>query len=237
MRSLLILWFVFTFPLSIFSQELEKILEAHYKASAQDKLGKVETIVTSGKNSYAMADIGSSFRMFKGRPNKIRIEGEFQGSKVIQTYDGETGWMFAPAMGIPEPKEMKGEELETILNQSDFGSPLWNYEEKGNSVELVGVSEDGSADHLKLTTAKNELNFYIDKESHLISSIRSIQVIGGAETEIEVVLMNYKSVKGIPIAQQVVTKMNGEVVTTVDIERVEYNLKLDASLFEKPSSK
>ncbi len=219
---------------SISAQELEKILDDHYKASAQDKMKKIETIITSGENEYSMAGISSTFIMYQGRPNKIRVQGEFQGSQVIRTFNGQTGWMYAPKMGITEPKEMKGEELETILNQSDFENPLWNYQEKGHTLELVGASEDGSAHHLKLTTDRDELNFYIDKKSHLVCSIKSTQVMGGAEKEIEVVLKDFKTSKGIPMAHYILTMMDGEVVTTIHIEKVEYNKKLDPSLFEKP---
>jgi outer membrane lipoprotein-sorting protein len=216
---------------------LDKILEAHYKASAQEKMQKVETIITSGKNIYSMAGIESTFIMYQIRPNKLRIESEFQGSKVIQTYNGQAGWMYAPAMGIAEPKEMKGQELESILSQSEFENPLWNYEEKGSSLELVGASEEGSADHLRLTTKNgNELNMFIDRKSHLITSIRSLQVMGGSETEIEVNLKDYKTVKGIPYAQSIETKMSGEVVTTIEIEKIEYNKKIDPALFEKPAT-
>ncbi len=236
MRSLLLTLSIILLSITSSAQDLEEILVAHYKAAAQEKMQKIETIITSGKDIYTMAGIESSFTMYQERPNKIRIQGEFQGSEVIQTYDGQTGWMYAPAMGIPEPKEIKGEELKTILNQAEFENPLWNYEEKGHELEQIGTSDDGSADHLKLTTTNgNELNFFIDKKSHLITSIKSSQIMGGSETEIEVVLKDYKNVKGIPVAQHVVTKMNGEVVTTIDIEKVEYNKKIDPALFEKPT--
>ncbi len=211
------------------------ILEAHYEAAAQEKMQKVETIITTGKNVYSMAGFESTFTMYQQRPNKIRIQGDFNGSKVIQTYNGQNGWMYAPAMGIPQPKEMKGEELESILSQTEFENPLWNYIEKGNKLELIGQSEDGSADHLRMNTSDGDkLDFFISRSSHLITSIRSKQVMGGAETEIEVVLQDYKNVKGIPMAQRVVTKMNGEVVTTIQIEKVEFNKQIESNLFEKP---
>jgi len=236
MRILLVALSISFLTLSSSAQDLDKILDAHFKASAQEKMQKVETIITSGKNIYSLAGIESTFIMYQTRPNKLRIEGEFQGSKVIQTYNGQVGWMYAPAMGIAEPKEMKGQELESILSQSEFENPLWNYEEKGSSLELVGTSDDGSADHVRLTTKDgNELNMFVDRKSHLITSIKSLQVMGGSETEIEVSLMDYKTVKGIPLAQKYITKMSGEVVTTIDIENVEYNKKIDPALFEKPT--
>ena len=60
--------------------------------------------------------------------------------------------------------------------------------------------------------------------------------MGGSETEIEVFLKEYKNVKGIPVARSVVTKMNGEIVTTIEIEKVEFNKKIDPALFEKPTT-
>lgn len=216
-------------------QDLESILEAHYKAASMDKMEKIETIVTTGKNMYSMAGIESGFTMYQARPNKLRIEAEVQGSKLVQTYNGEKGWMYAPAMGISQPKELTEQELETILNQAEFENPLWNYSEKGNTIEFLGASEDGSADHLKLTNEKGDiLNFYISKESHLITSIKSTQLMGGSEQEIEINMKDYKNVKGIPVSHFIATKLGGQMVYTIAIEKVEYNQDIEPELFEKP---
>ncbi len=217
------------------AQNLESILEAHYKASSMEKMQKIETIFTIGKNMYSMAGIESGFTMYQARPNKLRIEAEVQGSKLIQTYNGEKGWMYAPAMGISQPKELSEQELETILNQAEFENPLWNYEEKGNTIEVIGSSEDGSEDHLKLTNEKGDvLNFFISKDTHLITTIKSTQLMGGSDQEIEIKMKDYKNVKGIPVSHFISTKLGGQVVYTITIEKVEYNQDLDPALFNKP---
>jgi outer membrane lipoprotein-sorting protein len=217
------------------AQRVDEILEAHYQAAGQEKMGKIETIVTYGKNRYSMAGIESSFILYRARPDKIRVESQFQGSSVIQAFNGERGWMVAPSMGIPEPKEMTTNELKSLLNQAEFENPLWNFEEKGSKLELIDSDPDDPADHLKLTTANGDvLHFFIDRKSHLISSIRTTQVMGGSETEITSVLQNYKSTRGIPVARSIQTRMNGETVTTIEIEKVEFNKKIDSTLFEKP---
>lgn len=219
-----------------YGQDLESILEAHYKAASVEKMQKIETIITTGKNMYSMAGIESGFTMYQARPNKLRIEAQVQGSKLIQTYNGEKGWMYAPAMGISQPKELSDQELETILNQAEFENPLWNYSEKGNTIELLGASEDGSADHLKLTNEKGDiLNFFIGKESHLITTIKSTQLMGGSEQEIEVNMKDYKNVKGIPVSHFISTKLGGQVVYTITIEKIEYNQDIAPELFEKPA--
>jgi len=218
------------------AQNLESILEAHYKAASMGKMQKIETIFTTGKNMYSMAGIESSFTMYQARPNKLRIEAEVQGSNLIQTYNGEKGWMYAPAMGISQPKELSEQELETILNQAEFENPLWNYEEKGNTIEVIGSSEDDSEDHLKLTNEKgNVLNFFISKDTHLITTIKSTQLMGGSDQEIEINMKDYKNVKGIPVSHYLSTKLGGQLVYTITIEKVEYNQDLDSALFDKPA--
>ena len=219
------------------AQNLESILEAHYKAASMEKMQKIETIFTTGKNMYSMAGIESGFTMYQARPNKLRIEAEVQGSKLIQTYNGEKGWMYAPAMGISQPRELSEQELETILNQAEFENPLWNYEEKGNAIELIGSSEDGLEDHLKLTNEKGDvLNFFISKDTHLITTIKSTQLMGGSDQEIEIKMKDYKNVKGIPVSHFLSTKLGGQVVYTITIEKVEYNQDLDPALFDKPAA-
>ena len=230
----------FTLLIASFSiaqaQDLESILQEHYKAASMEKMQKIETIYTVGKNMYSMAGIESGFTMYQARPNKLRIEAEVQGSQLIQTYNGEKGWMYAPAMGISQPKELTDQELETILNQAEFENPLWNYEEKGSSIELAGTSGDGSEDHLKLTNKKGDvLNFFISKDSHLITSIKSTQLMGESDQEIEINMKDYKNVKGIPVSHYISTKLGGQVVYTITIEKVEYNQEIDPALFEKPA--
>ncbi len=218
-------------------QELDAVLEAHYKAASQQKMEQIETMITIGKNSYTMAGIESSFTIFRARPDLIRIEGEFQGSGVVQTYNGQQGWIYAPGLGIPRPREIVGDELENLLNQSVFGSPLWNFEEKGRTLELLDPV-DGNRDHRIRMTGEdgNETIFTIDADSYLISGMTTNQVMGGTQAEVVIELKDYKKVKGIPMARYMVTKMNGDAVSTVEIEKVSFNKKVDPELFSKPET-
>ena len=61
--------------------------------------------------------------------------------------------------------------------------------------------------------------------------------MGGSETEIEVILEDYKEVKEIPVPHKLISKMNGQVVGTLLIDRVEFNKKIDSAKFEKPEIK
>jgi hypothetical protein len=164
------------------------------------------------------------------------MEMDFMGSKMITTYNGTTGWTYAPAMGLTTPLEMGPEELKGVLNQANMDSPLWNYKEKGNNLELLGSSEDGSAHKIKLTTAAGDDMFvFISKESSLTSKIITNQIVNGVDTEIDMEIKDYKTIKGIPTAHYMVSKMNGQPLSTITFTSIEFNLKHDPSLFEKPA--
>lgn len=220
---------------SISAQDLNKIMNDHYKASASEKMSKITSITTTGKNTLAAMGMETGFTLYQARPSKIRVEADFAGQKIIQTYDGTTGWMYAPAMGITQPQQLGTAELKSIVDQAQIDSPLWDYKSKGKQVELVGVSEDGSANLVKVISAdESEMTLHIDKKSSLISKVTSVQNAGGTETVIEVVMKDYKDVKGIPTAHYMTTSMGGQLVATITFESVNFNEKLDPALFEKP---
>ncbi len=234
MRRLTISLVLAAFAITTMSaQDLDKILNEHYKASGQDKLSKITSVSINGHLSAMGMETG--ILIYQSRPNKLRVEAEFMGSKMIQTYNGTTGWTYAPAMGLTEPMEMGTDELKGVLNQANMDSPLWDYKAKGNTLELLGTSEDGSAYKIKLTSAEiGEVTIFISKKTSLISKIISIQMAQGMETEIETELKDYKVIKGIPTAHYMGSKMGGQVVSTITFESIDYNKTLDSSLFEKP---
>jgi hypothetical protein len=220
---------------SVQAQNLDQILKDHYKASGLEKLSKINTMITKGKNTYVTAGISSAFTLYQASPNLLGMQADFMGSKIIYAYNGTTGWMYAPTLGISEPQEMGTDELKAILDQIDFETLLWNYEEKGSTVELVGSSEDGSSYLIKLTDKEDaSRTILIDKKSSLMTSFSSVQVVGGAEVKVEVTLKDYKSVNGIQTPHHISTKMDGEAMLTLVIETKEYNKEIDPALFEKP---
>ncbi len=215
--------------------ELDEILAEHFEAAAMERMEKIESIVTTGTNIYSMGGIESSFTIYQARPGLIRVEGNFQGSEVIQTYNGEQGWIYAPGLGIPQPREVTGEELDNLLNQAEFGSPLWKHREDDRHLELLDPGEETPDPRIRMITPDgDEVIFTLDAESYLIKKVTSRQVMGGAEAEVEVEIKDYKKVRGIPVSHYMVTRMNGDAVSTIQIEKVSFNKKLEPSLFERP---
>lgn len=223
---------IFAFA-TLAAQDLDKILSDHYKASAQEKLSKVTSTTMIGK-SVAMG-METKMAIYQARPNNFRLEVNVMDTKIINTFNGTTGWLYAPIMGVTEAREMTQDELKTVLQQSNMDSPLWDYKAKGNTIEMTGATEDGSAYMLKLTTAEaDDMTICISKKTSLISKVISTQMAQGMETVIEMEFKDYKEVKGIPTAHYMATKMGGQVMSTTTFESIKYNEKLDPALFGKP---
>lgn len=234
MRKITISLAIACIAISLSAQDLDKILSDHYKASGQDKLTEISTVSSTGK-MVAMG-MESPITMYQSRPGKLRTEMSIMGQKMIQTFNGTSGWLYAPAMGIAQPQELGAEELKNVTLQTEINSPLWDYQAKGNKAELLGSSTDGSSHRVKITTADgNEMTILINKETSLISSILTKQTVNGMESAIEIKFKDYKQVKGIPAAHYMAIEMGGQPITTFTFESIEYNKQLDAALFEKPA--
>ena len=218
---------------SMSAQDLDKILNDHFKATAQEKMSKITSTTMKGK--VVAMGMETDITIYQARPNNFRMEMPFMGSQMITTYNGTTGWTYAPAMGITEPMEMGTDELKVVLDQANMDSPIWNHKEKGNNLELLGTSEDGSAYKIKLTKADDaEMTIFISKESSLMSKVISSRNVNGMDAEIESEMKDYKMIKGIPVAHYMASKMSGQLVSTITFESIEFNKALDSSLFGKP---
>ncbi|MEL7061782.1 MAG: hypothetical protein AAGN46_17280, partial [Acidobacteriota bacterium] len=93
------------------------------------------------------------------KPEMVHFEMSIQGNKMVQAFDGTTGWMIVPGMGSGAAREMSAAELSNVRQQADLEGPLIDYEAKGNQVALVGLEtlDDGTeAYHLTVKTESGD---------------------------------------------------------------------------------
>jgi outer membrane lipoprotein-sorting protein len=111
------------------SQDVNEILDKYFETIGQKTLADIETMVATGKSMQMGMEM--PFKTIQKRPNKALLEVEVQDAKMLMGYDGENGWMVAPWLG-PEPIDLVGSDLSSLLEMSDMDGYLWNYEEKGH---------------------------------------------------------------------------------------------------------
>jgi outer membrane lipoprotein-sorting protein len=179
------------------------------------------------------------------RPNLMRQEMQIQDKKVVTGYDGEKAWMINPMMGADAAQEVPGPQAEMARDQADFDGPLMDYKTKGNTIELVkGEAPDGTDKlpdgtkvyKLKVTRKSGRAQtMYLDAESG-IELRTSMQMEQGGQTfTVDTELADYRPVDGVMVPHSVRNLMNGQPMLTMSVEKVEFNLPVEDTLFKMPA--
>ncbi len=217
------------------AQSVDEILNSYYEAVGMEKQLTHNSMKATGKS--VQMGMETPFTMLQKRPGSFRLEVEMQGATMIQAYDGEKAWMTAPWTGSTDPVELSGVQLDAMKMQADFDGMLYNYADKGYTVELMGTDDMEGTEVYKLKfTNENGNVFYqfIDTENHILLKTTSIMKQGDAEIKSETYFSNYKDMDGIIVPFSVESKMNGQSQSQVIIETVEYDMDVDDSIFHMP---
>lgn len=174
-------------------------------------------------------------------PAKFRLEMSFQGSAIVQAYDGTTGWMINPMMGTAAAEKMSAEDTAQAKEQADFHGPLLNPKEKGFTVEYMGEEEiEGTPAHkLKITNdATGDVTYtFLDTEYFLEIKSQTKRTTRGQEIEADTSIGDYKEVGGLMMAHSMDATMSGGMgAWTMTIEKVELDVDLPDSRFEMPAA-
>lgn len=217
------------------AQTLEKVLSEHFKATGQEELNKVTSYVIKAKVSQMGMEMPMLMKIKK--PNMLYVEIDMQGQKMIQVYDGETGWMIAPWLS-PDPQVLEGEQLKQAIGQKNIiESELYNYKSKGHSAEFVGkVNMDGKETYkVKFTTADGTIkDYFIDANTNLATKVKAKVSANGQTVDVESNMMDYQKIDGItiPMKMEVGSPMG---TATIIMEEVKFNIDLDDSIFKQPA--
>lgn len=215
------------------AQNLNEVLDKHFKAVGQDKL--LEKEVQSFDMTIEQMGMKIPMNMKLKRPDKFRMEMEVQGQKMITVYNGEQGWMIAPWIG-QMPQELTGADLKQAMEQGNFDGELYNYAERGYDASLIGkVNIDGKPMfNVQLTGEDASVkNYYIDADDYLVKRIKSTIKNQGQSVDTEVQITEYKKIDGITVPARMETK-NPMGNASIVFNEVTFDEKLEDSLFNKP---
>lgn len=236
MKKIILLFAAFTLMLFINAQDitLEEILESYYEVAGVEKMSEVKTMISTGK--FMSQGMEFPFKMYNKRPLKLKIEVEFQGQKMIQSFNGTSGWGIVPWQS-PDPVDFNDLEIKQMSQQADMDGMLVNYEDKGYTLEYIGTEEmEGTECYaLKLLTKEgDEFTFYLDLDAFVIIGTKAKVLMEGNEMISYTYMGNYKQIEGIAVAHSMENKMNGMTVSNIVLEDVKFNVEVDDSIFLKP---
>lgn len=224
--------------ISLTAQSLDDVLKEHFSATGQDNLLKTNSQKVTGKMVQSGLEI--PFVQMIKRPGKVRIEATLQNLTLIQTFNGTEGWTINPFAGVTDPQPMSEDEVKSMKYNSDMDGMLWNWKEKGYTVTLTGEEDmEGTPCFvIKIVTGTGDtFTYYIDSDSSIMLRSNTKMLLMGNESESDTYFSNYMMVDGIAVPGKIETKMKGQVVMTLVVDKVELNIDLDDTLFEKPVAK
>ena len=227
----LILLFLF-FSLSVSAQTLDEIINKHLEATGHQNLLKKNSLTAKGKIVQGQNQF--PFISYSKRPDKFRMDGTIQGYTFTQAYDGETGWVVNPLMGIKEPMKLPPSETENLKFQSDFDGLIYNHREKNYTLEYIGNDEaSGTAAFVILLTkaSGDSMYIYLDTENYLTLETRSKASVGGESRYLDNIYSDYREVDGILSAFDVKTQVEGITLSQLIYDSYDYSAEVPDSVF------
>lgn len=155
---------------SLFSQDINTILNNHYVAIGQDTRTKIRSLLLEVKEENQNNE-EKKYSIIKKKPNKIRIEGVWQGQNYISAFDGIRAWTIAPWTGVSIPQLMTFIETDDIKSKDGIDSPLYVSQQKGDEIVYSGkvLIDDVSFHLLKINSIENpSMEYYLYTDSYLI---------------------------------------------------------------------
>ncbi len=218
------------------AQDLEEILDNHFEVIGMDEVLETNTMIAKGK----AIQMGTEFPMvlYQKRPNKIRMEAEIQGTKLVQAYNGENGWAIIPWAGSMEPQDMTEEQAKSFKQMGDMDGDLYNWKEKGHTLTFEGEEEMEGTPAYKLKLEKEDgdvYTYYLDTENYVILRADSKVDVQGTEVESSSYFSNFKPVQGMIMPHSIESKVNGQVQSQIVIDSYEIDSEIDDSMFDKPA--
>ncbi len=235
--------------LSAFSAQaitVDEILKNYFENTGGKVLWeKMESMKMTGSVPTPQGDF--PFVVFSKSPNKTRIEVDIQGMQMIpQCYNGEIAWTLNPFAGGKTAAKMTDEETKELAEEAIFESEYIDYKKKGHEITLEGQEVIDGVDCYKLKVHKNVGNdleesveyHFFDSENFVPIMIRSTLKTGPAKgSATEEYLSDYTETDyGVIIPYYFETKMEGQVVNKIVIEKVDINIEMDDNIFEMPAA-
>ncbi len=236
--NILYLIFAVVFASSIYAQNADVVLTKYYEATGgKTNWEKIKSIKYTGYSNIMGMDI--PYTQYLKRPGKWLIEIYVQGMKILQGYDGTKGWIINPMTGSKKPTETDEETTKIFRNNALIGGKLYNINEMGFTVELIGKEDmDGKEVYKVNVTDKDGVvsNFYLDAVSYLVLKTVSKVTRMGNDIMTENNYSNYKNVNEVVISFLMEQKVSGAEydTQTVTIDKVEINAEIDDNIFSMP---
>ncbi|PXA04066.1 hypothetical protein DDZ13_08480 [Coraliomargarita sinensis] len=240
------LLFVLLFSLCV-SAEVEEdsslpgnreLYEAYLEAcGGRANIAKIQSLLLSGEIETSDGT-KSSIKMFKRRPNRMRLLLERGNYKIETIFDGEQG---AHCITIPgrEPRwvPIKGDERQTLITDSRLDAPFYYIGRNPENFAVKGIQEIDGREAYELLIYDSDYQFkrmWLDAEHYQeVMFMNQVKAGSGVVTETTKV-SDFTSVNGVLIPQKLQSYQGDKLIQTLTFDSIQCNAGIFESYFEVP---
>jgi outer membrane lipoprotein-sorting protein len=215
------------------AQTLDEIIAKNLTSKGGlDKIRATTSVKMMGQVAANGKDV--TMTIWAKRPNLMRREYSIDGQSMVNAFDGTTLWMLAgkePAQAMPGPQAAYAKQ------ESEFDSVFVDYKERGHAVEFLGKEKVNGKDAYRLKVQKKggpPQDYYLDAATGLEMKISTNVDQGGSPAVIVTEMSDYRNVDGRQVPFSTRQLVNGKVMASIALDRVEFNVPIEEALFRMP---
>ncbi len=210
------------------AQELNTILEKHFRDYGQSLWDQMNTVVVDGY--WVSEDFRKNpIKLTYKSPSKIRLEGSWKGQRFVQASNGLVAWEVVPWSPDLEMRTMPTDELLFLTHLYQLGSPLARY---ASQLVLEGLESVEGELMIKLRY-ENESEkhfFYLGKDDYRLY-LERIEMKDNPDLILEKRFNKYKSFHGL-LAPTSVRVLGGAFDRDITLGEITLGAGASDALFE-----
>ncbi|HWB64718.1 MAG TPA: hypothetical protein VG603_14480 [Chitinophagales bacterium] len=227
--------------IALHAQTADEIINKHFEATGgHDKWAKVTSLKYTGTYTIGPGMQAPVTQVVTSKPfTGLYSDFSWQGMTAKTVMQGDSGWSYRPFQGKRETDPLSPNEIRSISLDADPQGLLFNYKEKGYTVDYLGTDDmDGSDVYkLRLQTKNGDMvYYYIDQETYYVLKTETRIRLKDKEEKSYTTYSDFKKTDyGIvlPFSEQNVDADGNEQGGPTNYTKIEVNAAVDASIFDK----
>lgn len=216
---------------------LEELIAKHIEANGgQEHIDNIRSLRATSR--IDSDQVVTKITMIKKRPSSQRVV--FKTGKITVTkgiFEG-IAWQKLEGPGGEIAKWMEREEAIDFYDSSHFDSYLLRKQRPGYKMEFLGRTRFNEEEAYEVAVESiNSGNFsiFVDPEELYETGIRTHKQVGLVDVAIDTIYKKNKKIDGVWVAMQIETYEDNVLMTSLEIEDLEFNVGAPNFYFRAPS--